>query len=42
MIIEAIGNLFVVKHVVGMCQVNPNKASKGKTTIILPHNKNNA
>jgi hypothetical protein len=33
---------FVVKHGVSMRQVNPNKASKEKTTIMLPHNKNNA
>jgi hypothetical protein len=26
-----------VKHVVSMCQVNPNKASKEKTTIICSH-----
>jgi hypothetical protein len=40
--IEALGDLFVVKRVVSMRQVNPNKASKEKTTIMLPHNKNNA
>jgi hypothetical protein len=39
--IEALGDLFVVKRVVSMRQVNPNKASKEKTKIILPHNKNN-
>jgi hypothetical protein len=37
MIIEARGDLFVVKHGVSMCQVNPNKASKEKTTIICSH-----
>jgi hypothetical protein len=31
MIIEAYGDLFRVKHVVSMRQVNPNKASKEKT-----------
>jgi hypothetical protein len=41
-IIEAIGDLFCSKHGVSMCQVNPNKASKEKTTIMLPYNKNNA
>jgi hypothetical protein len=25
-----------------MCQVNPNKASKEKTKLMLPNNKNNA
>jgi hypothetical protein len=33
MIIEAYGDFFGVKHVVSMRQVNPNKASKEKTTI---------
>jgi hypothetical protein len=33
-IIEAYGDLFKVKHGVSMRQVNPNKASKEKTTII--------
>jgi hypothetical protein len=37
MIIEARGDLFVVKHGVSMRQVNPNKASKEKTTIICSH-----
>jgi hypothetical protein len=39
MIIEAIGELFCSQHVVSMRQVNPNKASKEKTTIMLPYNK---
>jgi hypothetical protein len=34
MIIEAYGDFVRVKHVVRMRQVNPNKASKEKTTII--------
>jgi hypothetical protein len=34
MIIEAYGDFVRVKHVVSMHQVNPNKASKEKTTII--------
>jgi hypothetical protein len=42
MIIEAIGDLFCSQHGVTMCQVNPYKASKEKTTIMLPYNKNNA
>jgi hypothetical protein len=42
MIIEAYGDLLRVKHVVSMRQVNPNKASKEKTTLMLPNNKNNA
>jgi hypothetical protein len=29
--------LVKVKHVVSMCQVNPNKASKGKITILCSH-----
>jgi hypothetical protein len=33
MIIEANGDFAGVKHVVSMRQVNPNKASKEKTTI---------
>jgi hypothetical protein len=37
MIIEAICRLFRVKHVVSMRQVNPNKASKEKTTITCSH-----
>jgi hypothetical protein len=37
MIIEARGDLFVVKHGVSMRQVNPNKASKEKTTILCSH-----
>jgi hypothetical protein len=37
MIIEAYGNFVRVKHVVSMRQVNPNKASKKKTTIICSH-----
>jgi hypothetical protein len=37
MIIEARGDLFVVKHGVSMRQVNPDKASKEKTTIICSH-----
>jgi hypothetical protein len=32
MIIEAYGDFLRVKHIVSMCQVNPNKASKEKTT----------
>jgi hypothetical protein len=39
MIIEAIGDLFCSQHGVNMRQVNPIKASKEKTTIMLPHNK---
>jgi hypothetical protein len=31
MIINAYGDFVRVKHVVSMCQVNPNKASKEKT-----------
>jgi hypothetical protein len=42
MIIEALGDLFCSQHGVSMRQVNPIKASKEKTTIMLPHNKNNA
>jgi hypothetical protein len=42
MIIEAYGDFIRVKHVASMRQVNPNKASKEKTTIMLPYNKNNA
>jgi hypothetical protein len=42
MIIEAIGNLVCIQHVVSMCQVNPNKASKEKTTIMLSYNKKDA
>jgi hypothetical protein len=41
MIIEAYG-VVIVKHVVSMRQVNPNKASKEKTKQMLPYNKNNA
>jgi hydrogenase maturation factor len=37
MIIEALGDWFVVKHGVSMRQVNPNKASKEKTTIICSY-----
>jgi hypothetical protein len=37
MIIEAIWQLVRVKHVVSMRQVNPNKASKEKTTITCSH-----
>jgi hypothetical protein len=37
MIIEAIWQLVRVKHVVSMHQVNPNKVSKEKTTIICSH-----
>jgi hypothetical protein len=37
MIIEARDDLFVVKHGVSMQQVNPNKASKEKTTILCSH-----
>jgi hypothetical protein len=37
MIIEAYGDFVRVKHVVNLCQVNPNKASKEKTTIICSH-----
>jgi hypothetical protein len=33
MIMEAYGDFAGVKHVVSMCQVNPNKASKEKTTV---------
>jgi hypothetical protein len=36
-IIEAIWQLVRVKYVVSMRQVNPNKASKEKTTIICSH-----
>jgi hypothetical protein len=42
MIIEAIGDLFYSQHGVSMRQVNPNKASKEKTKIMLPNDKNNA
>jgi hypothetical protein len=42
MIVEAIGDLFCSQHGVSMCQVNPNKASKEKTKIMLPNDKNNA
>jgi hypothetical protein len=37
MIIEAYGDFVRVKHVVSMHQVNPNKASKEKTTITCSH-----
>jgi hypothetical protein len=37
MIIEAYGDFVRVKHVVSMRQVNPNKASKEKTTITCSH-----
>jgi hypothetical protein len=37
MIIEALGDWFVVKHGESMRQVNPNKASKEKTTIICSY-----
>jgi hypothetical protein len=37
MIIEAYGDFVRVKHIVSMRQVNPNKASKEKTTIICCH-----
>jgi hypothetical protein len=37
MIIEAYGNFLKVKHGVSMHQVNPNKASKEKTTITCSH-----
>jgi hypothetical protein len=37
MIIEADGDFVRVKHVVSMRQVNPNKASKEKTTITCSH-----
>jgi hypothetical protein len=37
MIIEACGDFVRVKHVVSMHQVNPNKASKEKTTIICSY-----
>jgi hypothetical protein len=37
MIIEDYGDFVRVKHVVSMRQVNPNKASKEKTTIICSH-----
>jgi hypothetical protein len=36
-IIEANGDFVIVKHGVSMRQVNPNKASKEKTTIICSH-----
>jgi hypothetical protein len=39
MIIEAIGDLFCSQHGVSMRQVNPNKASKEKTKLMLPNNK---
>jgi hypothetical protein len=42
MIIEAIGDLFCSQHGISMRQVNPIKASKEKTTIMLPYNKNKA
>jgi hypothetical protein len=41
-IIEAICDLFYSQHGVSMRQVNPIKASKEKTKLMLPHNKNNA
>jgi hypothetical protein len=37
MIIEATWQLVRAKHVVSMRQVNPNKASKEKTTITRSH-----
>jgi hypothetical protein len=37
MIIEAYGNFVRVKYVLSMRQVNPNKASKEKTTITCSH-----
>jgi hydrogenase maturation factor HypF (carbamoyltransferase family) len=37
MIIEAYGDFVRVKHVVSMRLVNPNKASKEKTTIACSH-----
>jgi hypothetical protein len=42
MIIEALGDLFCSQHGVSMRQINPIKASKEKTKIMLPNNKNNA
>jgi hypothetical protein len=41
MIIEAYGDFVRIKHVVSMHQVNPNTASKEKTKLMLPNNKNN-